>query len=80
MEDQGKKGGRTKRPSKGSVDDLFGASGEWVDDGLGGIYNNEGWTGRRTSGDGLRIFKTHLLKIGDGGGTPQCPWDCQCCF
>eukprot|EP00466_Bigelowiella_natans_P012540 jgi/Bigna1/59705/fgenesh1_kg.6_\ len=31
----------------------------WIDDGLGGVYDQEGWTGRKT-GDGLRIFKVHF--------------------
>eukprot|EP00051_Salpingoeca_urceolata_P002284 m.48860 g.48860 ORF g.48860 m.48860 type:complete len:235 (+) comp12028_c0_seq2:79-783(+) len=59
------------------------ADGEaWEDDGLGGIYNQEGWTGRTTD-DGCKIFKTHLLKDKCGekaGCTPQCPFDCDCCF
>jgi hypothetical protein len=34
----------------------------WKDDGLGGVYNEEGWTGRTTGDtDKCRIFKTHLL-------------------
>eukprot|EP00746_Dinoflagellata_sp_MGD_P168451 gnl/MRDRNA2_/MRDRNA2_99935_c0_seq1.p1 gnl/MRDRNA2_/MRDRNA2_99935_c0~~gnl/MRDRNA2_/MRDRNA2_99935_c0_seq1.p1 ORF type:complete len:189 (-),score=66.82 gnl/MRDRNA2_/MRDRNA2_99935_c0_seq1:150-716(-) len=72
-------GVRQAAPSKGSADDLFGDGDQWVDDGLGGVYNSEGWTGRRTD-DNFRIFKAHLLKVGSGGGTPQCPFDCQCCF
>eukprot|EP00929_Paragymnodinium_shiwhaense_P001588 TRINITY_DN101828_c0_g1_i1.p1 TRINITY_DN101828_c0_g1~~TRINITY_DN101828_c0_g1_i1.p1 ORF type:complete len:274 (+),score=93.37 TRINITY_DN101828_c0_g1_i1:73-894(+) len=85
----GAKGGAAKpkekrhmAPSKGSAANPLGLGNEWMDDGLGGIYNNEGWTGRKTDGDGLRIFKRHLIKAsyGDGGNTPQCPFDCQCCF
>ena len=49
-------------------------SGDWADDGLGGIYNGEGWTGRRTD-DNLRIFKAHLIKVGAGGGTSSCPFE-----
>jgi len=34
----------------------------WKDDGLGGVLNDEGWTGRTTSDtDKCRIFKTHIL-------------------
>lgn len=29
---------------------------------------------------GLPVYKAHLLKIGEGGGTPLCPFDCDCCF
>jgi hypothetical protein len=54
----------------------------WVDDGLGGVHNSEGWTGRKTE-DGFRIFKTRLLqttKRKKSGGTPLCPFDCDCCY
>ena len=50
-------------------------SGDWTDDGLGGIYNKDGWTGRRTESDQLRIFKAHLIQVGQGGGTPLCPFE-----
>jgi len=29
---------------------------------------------------GLPVYKAHLLKVGEGGGTPLCPFDCECCF
>ena len=29
---------------------------------------------------GLPVYKAHLLKVGDGGGTSLCPFDCDCCF
>ncbi|CAK9034156.1 unnamed protein product [Durusdinium trenchii] len=70
---------RAKRPKNGSIDDPLGRSGDWADDGLGGIYNKEGWTGRHTD-DNLRIFKAHLIKVGQGGGSPNCPFDCDCCY
>eukprot|EP00958_Prasinococcus_capsulatus_P015745 scaffold1687_cov405-Prasinococcus_capsulatus_cf.AAC.25 len=44
-----------------------------------GIYNEEGWTGRKTN-DGMRIFKTHVLNARAGGLTKKCPFDCNCCF
>ena len=54
---------------------------EWRDDGLGGVFNRDGWTGRRNK-EGMRIFKTHLLmrqsEVFRGGG--KCPFDCNCCF
>ena len=31
--------------------------------------------------DGLRIYTRADLKLGNtGGDTPDCPFDCQCCF
>lgn len=29
---------------------------------------------------GLPVYKAHLLKVGEGGGTDLCPFDCDCCF
>eukprot|EP01041_Mallomonas_annulata_P003501 gene3501-6968_t len=29
---------------------------------------------------GLPVYKAHLLLVGNGGGTPRCPFDCDCCF
>ena len=55
--------------------DILLRSGVWTDDGLGGIYNKEGWTGRRTESDQLRISKAHLIQVGQGGGTPLCPFE-----
>lgn len=51
---------------------------EWVDDGLGGKFNREGYTGRRE--DGVRIYKAHLLNKKDFGNSPICPFDCDCCY
>ena len=51
---------------------------EWVDDGLGGKYNSEGYTGRIE--DGVKVFKTHLLQSSTSGSTADCPFDCNCCF
>ncbi|GAA6028584.1 hypothetical protein JCM8097_007294 [Rhodosporidiobolus ruineniae] len=35
---------------------------------------------RRKTDDGLPIFSESELKIGLGGDTELCPFDCQCCF
>ncbi len=35
---------------------------------------------RIDSETGLKVYKAHLLKVGEGGGTPLCPFDCDCCF
>ena len=29
---------------------------------------------------GFPVYKAHLLKVGEGGGTDLCPFDCDCCF
>ena len=54
------------------------AGGEWVDDGLGGVYNSEGYTGRVE--DGVKVFKAHILRKPNAGETPDCPFDCKCCY
>ena len=51
---------------------------EWVDDGLGGKYNTEGYTGRVE--DGIKIFKAHILNKKQSGQTQLCPFECDCCF
>lgn len=51
---------------------------EWVDDGLGGKYNSEGFTGRVE--DGVKVFKAHILRKPNAGQTDQCPFDCDCCY
>lgn len=30
--------------------------------------------------DGFVIYKEEELKMGEGGGTPLCPFDCDCCI
>lgn len=37
---------------------------------------------RKRTGDGLAIYTEEELGIGkaDAGGTPLCPFDCECCF
>ncbi|CAE7826359.1 unnamed protein product [Symbiodinium sp. CCMP2592] len=39
----GQKQREVKKPKRGSLEDPFGRSSDWTDDGLGGIYNQEGW-------------------------------------
>jgi hypothetical protein len=34
----------------------------------------------RVDADGLAVFTEDELKVGQGGNTPQCPFDCECCF
>jgi len=35
--------------------------------------------GKRTS-DGLTLYQEDELRIGQGGDTPLCPFDCDCCI
>ncbi|KAL7518765.1 hypothetical protein ACHAWX_003571 [Stephanocyclus meneghinianus] len=51
----------------------------WASDGLGGVFNGEGYTGRRDEG-GHRVFKAHLMNKEGFGNTKDCPFDCDCCF
>lgn len=55
------------------------AKDKWATDGLGGVFNGEGFTGRRDDG-GHRVFKAHLMNKKGFGETPDCPFDCDCCF
>jgi hypothetical protein len=44
------------------------------------ITNPEAPLERIDAESGLPVYKAHLLKVGEGGGTPLCPFDCNCCF
>ena len=55
------------------------AKNKWATDGLGGVFNGEGYTGRRDDG-GHRVFKAHLMNKEGFGESPDCPFDCNCCF
>lgn len=44
------------------------------------IVNPEAPLERIDKDSGLPVYKAHLLKVGEGGGTPLCPFDCNCCF
>jgi hypothetical protein len=46
----------------------------------GVIVNPEAPLERIDVESGLPVYKAHLLKVGEGGGTPLCPFDCNCCF
>jgi hypothetical protein len=52
---------------------------KWASDGLGGIFNGEGYTGRKDEG-GHRVFKAHLMNKEGFGMSKDCPFDCDCCF
>jgi Eukaryotic protein of unknown function (DUF1764) len=64
---------------KSVLESVFSKSSQkWVDDGLGGKFNDEGYTGRVE--EGVKIFKAHVLNRPTAGSTKDCPFDCQCCF
>jgi len=74
---------RESREVLESSETKSGNEEQWVNDGLGGVHNKDGFTGRRTEGDRLRIFKVDVLKAQNkacSGKTPLCPFDCDCCF
>lgn len=55
------------RPRKSSPDDRF--------------KDSRGTGSRRKTEEGYSIYKEDELGIGnEGGDTPQCPFDCNCCF
>jgi len=35
---------------------------------------------RKTEKDWGSVYSPDELKIGEGGDTPDCPFDCKCCF
>jgi len=49
-------------------------------DGLDAVVNPRAKYGNRKVIDGWKIYKEEELKIGHGGGTPLCPFDCNCCY
>jgi hypothetical protein len=57
-----------KRPSsadKGSKDDIFGEGPAKA---------------RRVDEEGLPVYSTEELNVGQGGNSAACPFDCECCF
>ena len=51
---------------------------EWVNDGLGGVFDGEGFTGRKE--EGVKVFKAHLFNKKGFGTSKDCPFDCECCY
>lgn len=76
--DRSEKPARSAAKNSTPKSNKYGTDGDWVNDGLGGRYNAEGYTGRIE--DGVKIFKTHILSKPNAGQTPQCPFDCDCCY
>ena len=70
----------TKKPLTYDREDIKGLKkNEWVNDGLGGVFDAEGFTGRKEEGSG-KIYKAHLMNKKGFGSTPACPFDCDCCY
>jgi hypothetical protein len=69
----------TRHKGNGSIPSRAGETRtNWADDGLGGKYNAEGYTGRIQ--DGCKVFKAHILNKPNFGNSKDCPFDCDCCF
>lgn len=50
-------------------------------DDLNEFTDSRGTSGRKRTEDGLRIFTAAELRLGEGqGDTPDCPFDCHCCY
>ncbi|KAH8554327.1 hypothetical protein BGW37DRAFT_249771 [Umbelopsis sp. PMI_123] len=45
-----------------------------------GFSDSRGKKSRRTTDDGFPLYDVKELNIGLGGDTPECPFDCKCCF
>mmetsp|Transcript_12242 Transcript_12242/g.16010 ORF Transcript_12242/g.16010 Transcript_12242/m.16010 type:complete len:133 (+) Transcript_12242:72-470(+) len=73
-----RKSAKLSKSGGSNVADTSKSPSEWVNDGLGGVYNPEGFTGRVE--DGVKVFKSHILRKPNSGNTAQCPFDCDCCF
>ncbi len=56
--------------------DIFG---ETYDPGYR-IDPNNAKVHRKDAATGLNVYKAQHLGLGLGGGTPLCPFDCDCCF
>lgn len=44
------------------------------------VVNPEAPVERIDPESGFKVYKAHLLRVGEGGGTNLCPFDCNCCF
>ncbi|EPX72183.1 uncharacterized protein SOCG_04876 [Schizosaccharomyces octosporus yFS286] len=59
---------RPSKPKKGGSkgDDLF--------------LDPKGSSGRKRTEEGFLVYDLDELQMGRGGDTPQCPFDCDCCY
>ncbi|EPZ33255.1 hypothetical protein ROZALSC1DRAFT_27080 [Rozella allomycis CSF55] len=44
------------------------------------FFDARGLKPKKFMDDGLPLFDAKDLKIGMGGNTPLCPFDCKCCY
>ncbi|KAI9105841.1 hypothetical protein DFS34DRAFT_644646 [Phlyctochytrium arcticum] len=45
-----------------------------------GFGDSRGMVAKRRTDDGYKLFTTEELGIGKGADTPQCPFQCWCCY
>ncbi|KAJ1980831.1 hypothetical protein H4R33_005387 [Dimargaris cristalligena] len=45
-----------------------------------GFFDTRGTRTKQKTVDGYHIYTLTDLKIGQGGDTAECPFDCECCF
>lgn len=43
-------------------------------------FTDSGNGERKRTEEGYRIFTVEELRLGEGGDTPLCPFDCECCW
>ena len=75
--------GGASRPSRGgtapaAAGESYGLIKSEYGDGF--IVSPEAPLERIDAESGLPVYKAHLLRVGEGGGTALCPFDCDCCF
>ena len=68
------------KKKKNTVDEGGGSYGIITSDEYKTIISPEAPLERIDPETGFPVYKAHLLKVGEGGGTPLCPFDCDCCF
>jgi len=72
---------RSQPPSKPAstvgIDTPTEGNAEPADD-LG--FGSSTTRGRKRTEEGFFVYTTDELKIGQGGDTPLCPFDCECCY
>ena len=89
----GKKTDKCEKGTKNEIDELFDAKkslprkveptkekpAAYEKDGLGDTRGTR-TKARSLTKDGLPVYSAEEMRIGRGGGTAQCPFDCECCY
>lgn len=65
---------RSADVKKPKILDPLGENDDWTD------TKGERKKKRPTTAEGYPIYTAVEMRIGQGGGTPDCPFDCDCCF